>query len=296
MQTLSLSKKTFQSLPLLELPNSVYNTEGKIYEFSYKRQPKVLKTLYHLDGEIFANKLYTLEMLNTYKDYLPNNFYVPDYLISVSNTIVGFTSKKLLGTPLSVLLDNKKIDCQEKIFYLKQVGFLLEKLKNMRQYTPLEQFYLNDLHASNFVVDSLNREVGVVDLDSCKIAKNLPFSSRYLTSKSLVTEVPEKYIVAGNETLGEGYIVANEESDLFCYFMMILNYMYGGNVHRFSLPAFYDYLNYLDSLGVNKEFIESCYHLVVPHTNENPLPYLDSLTDEQIYRANHVVYERVRKK
>lgn len=296
MQTLSLSKKTFQSLPLLDIPNSVYNTEGKIYDFSYKRQQKVLKTLYHLDGAIFANKLYTLEMLNTYKNYLPDNFYIPDCLISVANELVGFTVPKIDGVSLSVLLADKKMDCKEKIYYLKQVGFILEKLKNIRTYTSLQEFYLNDLHASNFVVNAMNKEVGVVDLDSCKIASNYPFPSRFLTPNSLANLVPEKYIVASEETPGGGYIVANEESDLFCYTIMILNYLYGDNVHHLPLAEYYEYLNYLETLGISKDLIEASYYLVVPHHNENPLLYLDSLTDEQIYRANSKIYARVKAK
>lgn len=296
MQTLSLSKKAFHSLQLLDLPREVLNSEGKIYDFEYKRQAKVLKTLYHLEGPIFASKLYTIEMLNSSKQYLPNNFYIPDSLISVSNEVVGFTIPKFSGITLSTVLLDKSIDTKEKSFYLKQVGIMLEQLKNIRAYTPLKDFYLNDLYASNFMVNPNNRELAVVDLDSCKIASNFAFPARYLTEKSLASLVPGKYVINSDETLGAGYIVANEESDLYCYIIMILNYLYGGYVHKFTLTEYYEYLNYLESIGINKELIEIFYNLVVPHHNANPVNFIDSLTNEHVYRAKESVYSRLRKK
>lgn len=296
MQTLSLSKKAFRDLKPFDIPREVFNTEGNIYEFRYKRAEKILKALHHLEGHIFANKLYTIEMLNTFRQYLPENFYVPDYLVAVSNEIVGFTVPKASGINLKVILNDKSIETQEKVFYLKQVGFVLEQLKNIRKYTPLNHFYLNDLHESNFNVNVDNKQINVFDLDSCKIAANSSFPARFLTPMSLANLVPEKYNISDTvETSGGGYIVANEESDLYCYSIMILNYLYGSNVNNLELEEFYSYLNYLESLGIDKDLLDSFSYLVVPHHNENPLNYLDSLTSEQIYRANNSVYSRVKK-
>ena len=42
MQTLSLSKKAFRDLKLFDIPREVFNTEGNIYEFRYKRTEKIL--------------------------------------------------------------------------------------------------------------------------------------------------------------------------------------------------------------------------------------------------------------
>ena len=296
MQTLSLSKKAFHNLEPLDIPREVFNTEAKIFEFQYKRVTKILKALYHLEGDIFDNKLYTIEMLNTFKQYLPENFYIPDYLVSVSKDIVGFTIPKANGISLTTVLKDKNFSTQEQIFYLKKVGFILEQLKNIRKYTPLKNFYLNDLHESNFNVNIDNKEIAVFDLDSCKIADNSSFSSRFLTSSSLASLVPEKYVINTSETSGVGYIVANEDSDLYCYSMMILNYLYGLNVSNLNLEEFYDYLNYLDYLKVSKNLLDSFSNLVVPHHNENPMYYLDELTSEQIYRASNNIYSRVRAK
>jgi serine/threonine protein kinase len=294
MHTIEMSKKEFQNLELLQIPSNVLNTEGIIYEMKYKNCDKVLKSLYNLNGPIFANKLYTLEMLSTSKKYLPKSFYIPDSLISVANEIVGFTIPKYEGIALSVLLQNKDISTGEKIFYLKQVGAILEQLKNIRTYTPLKEFYLNDLHESNFLINPLNKEIAVIDLDSSKIFNNLPFASRYLTPLSLASYTPEKYIVNPIADFGS-YIVADEDTDLYCYSIMVLNYLYGSNVNNFSLEEFYEYLNYLRHVGVNKKLIDIFSDLVLPKHNTNPLYCLDSLTDEQVYRASSLIYKKVKK-
>jgi serine/threonine protein kinase len=233
-------------------------------------------------------------MLSHYKEFLPKNFYIPDSLISVSNEIVGFTIPKCEGITLSTLLQDKNIKVGEKIFYLKQIGGLLEQLKNIRKYTELKEFYINDLHEANFLVNPLNKEIGIIDLDSSKIFNNLPFPARYLTPVSLANNVPEKYIVNPIENFG-GYIVADEDTDLYCYSIMILNYLYGKNVNNFSLDNYYEYLNYLSYLGISQELVDTFAGLVVPKHNTNPLFSLESLTEEQVYRANSNIYTRKKK-
>jgi hypothetical protein len=234
-------------------------------------------------------------MLSCYKDYLPKTFYIPDYLISVRNRIVGFTIPKFNGFVLTDILNDKNVSIGEKKFYLKEVGGVLEQLKNIRTYTPLKDFYLNDLHESNFLVNPLNKELAVVDLDSSRIMGNMPSPSRFLTSSSIANLVPEKYVIS--EKCGFlDCMEASEDTDLFCFSIMILNYLYGGNVSSFSIENFYNYLTYLRDLGVNQELIDLFNNLIVNTENKNPTYYIDSLSEEQIRRANKTVYERVRKK
>lgn len=73
MKIISLSKKRFSELEELKLSREIFNTEAKIYDFDYRGNKKVLKTLFTLNGYVFANKLYTLEMLDSNKCYLPTN-------------------------------------------------------------------------------------------------------------------------------------------------------------------------------------------------------------------------------
>ena len=61
--------------------------------------------------------------------------------------------QKVNGVNLSLLLKNKKVSTETQIYYLKKVGEILNKLKYIRETTPLKDFYINDLHDFNFLAD-----------------------------------------------------------------------------------------------------------------------------------------------
>ena len=280
MNIITLSKKKFEKLVPVELAREIMNTEGEIFDFPYKRNQKILKRLYHDNGIIFANKLYTLEMLNS--NELPDYFCIPDNLVSVSNKIVGFTLPKKEGINMEILLKDKSLPLEEHIFYLKKVGEILQEMKSIRTYTSLTDFYLNDLHESNFIADTKNKIVSVVDLDSAKIGDNLVSASRYLTPYSLCCQCPHKYHIV-SDNYSRGYIISTEETDLYCYTMMILNYLRGSNVNSMSLEEFYNFLNYLDIIGMNKELIDIFNNLLTNVKNKNPYLLLDAINYKQLY-------------
>ena len=293
MKVITLSKKALEKLKQVELGHEITNTEGQMFDFEYRGQKKVIKSLFHQEGERFANKLYTLEMLDTNKGYLPHSFCIPDSLISASGHIIGFTIPRIEGINLVQVLRDKKIRPNEQIYYLKKIGSMLEQLHNIRKFTPLNNIFINDLHECNFIVNPNNRELYTIDLDSCKIGNNLTFPSRYLTPFSIISDVP-KYSI--DHTGGEGYLEPDENTDIYCYIMVILNYLFGRNVSSFPIEEFYNYLNYLESVGVDRELIEIFEKVLVAAPNENPVNYLDRLTDTEIYRAREIVYEQAKSK
>ena len=293
MKVISISRSKFRELKELILPREVIATEAKILDFKYKNQDKVLKALYFLEGSKFANKLYTIEMLDNYKEYLPTSFLIPDYLCAVNGNVIGFTIPKFNGINLSSILVDSKIDKKEQIYYLKKIGEILEQLENIRTYTDLKSIYINDLHDSNFLVDLNKKELKVIDLDSCKINGNDVFPSRYLTKNSILTN-SNKYRI--NKRPGLGYIVPDANSDLFCYNTVILNYLYKDKISIYGISEFYEYLNYLKDIGVNKDLVDTFSKIVNNCDNENPVYYLDSLTDEQIARASRKVFSKVKNK
>lgn len=117
MKIISLSQRKFKELTPLELPKEIFNTEAKMFNFKYKNGYKIFKKLHQQSGQAFANKLYTLEMLDVNKDYLPDYFFESDYLVSVGGTIEGFTVPYATGITLSILLNDKKSDPSISIFY-----------------------------------------------------------------------------------------------------------------------------------------------------------------------------------
>lgn len=309
MKSINISKKAFDKLEELQLPNEVLSSESKLYIYNFRGQQKLVKKLYKTNGEYFATKLYTVAMLDECKENLPDNFVIPDYTLSIGHENVGFTVPKVNGITLSSLLIDVKIDPQEQVDYLKQIGGTIRQLESIRKYTGLKSIFLNDINESNFVVTPNNRELYVIDLDSVKIESNKIFPARYLSKRGLLSNVPEKYI--RNEKawatqeedeydtkyrFAEGFYIPDANTDLYCYCIIILNYLYGGNINNMKLEEFYEYLNYLTYIGVNKELVECLRTIVNTRDNYNPADYLDSLTTENIVRAKQKIFNLNRKK
>ena len=299
MKVINLSKKKFSTLNLVEIGDGVRNTEAKLYFFDHRGRKMVFKNLHRLKGGIFANKLVTIEMLNDNKEYLPSNFVIPSFLGSVNGEVLGFAEDYIEGTNLQVYLNNIKIDCHDKIHHLKQIGNTLEQLKYIRRDTPLNNIYINDLHAGNFIVTPTN-ELKVIDLDSSKICDNKPFPSIYLSSDTII-KYSNKYKIydKGDSNNQEyeyrkelGHIEADENSDIYCYIITIMNYLFGNSVHKMTTNEFYDYLNYLELIGINKELIDCFEKILLNCDNENPVEYLSSLTTKNITMANKKVYTK----
>lgn len=321
MKNINISKKKFEGLKKIELPEEVISTEADFYKFNYLGKVKVFKSLHKTRGPIFANKLFTLEMLNEYEEILPHSFVLPESLVSVEKEIRGFTLPYIKGVNLEVYLADENITPKEKLIYIKKIGEILEQLEHIRKNSNLDCIYLNDLHASNFIVEPKSKDIRVVDLDSCRICDSKPFPARYLTPFSLLNRAPgeNKYDIYKKELISDeglpvfqlmsydeyesyycryanyrnqlGFVNSNQESDLYCYVVLFLNYLYGSNVGSFTLEKFYDYVCYLEKIGFDEELVKSIIKIVTSAPNDNIAKYLDSVTEEQVAKANQKVYK-----
>ena len=292
MQAISMSQNKYKQLTKMNLPKEVFNTEAIIYDFRYKGEEKVFKKLLNNMGVNLANKLYTLEMLDVNRKYLPENLCIPDYLTIVGGVVEGFTMPKIEGINFSTTLKNKNITIEEKIYYLKKIGELLHQLEQIRKYTPFNDFYLNDIHESNFIVNPYKKTITAVDLDSSRVCSKANFASRYLTPLALLNNVKDKYKIIEDNSSSLGYVEADSNTDLYCYIIMILNYLYGENINNLNLEDFYNYLTYLEKIGINKELIEIFKNIVSNKDNENPYDLLDTLTTQQVARSRKIVYKK----
>lgn len=280
MDVINYSRKKAETFENFEL--DIWNTEADMYIINYKNKNKVFKRLYHDEGPMFANKLYTLEMLNTYKECLTDSFVIPDYLVSVNKNIVGFTIPKVESENLKIYLDKRSNDYRSQLNYLKQIGIILSDMRNIRKYSSLNDFYLNDLHAANFIIEDGTNDLKVIDLDSCRIMGNKPFISKYLTPGSLC-RVSKKYKISND--IKFGYIIPDENTDIYCYIMTILEYLVGKSVNQYNIDNFYILLNNLNDFGFDKELLEIFENVILPRHNKNPYEYLDTITDEQVNKA-----------
>ena len=283
MNIINLSKKQYEKLEELSLPRDIMNTEGKILKLTYHRKNKVLKELYYQNGYIFANKLYTLEALDSNKSLLPKSFIIPDSLVSVHHSIIGFTTPMMPNINLATILKSKDLTYREQLYYLKKIGELLQELKTIRTYTNLKDIYINDLHEANFLCNPKTKEMHVIDLDSCKIGNNSAFAARYLTPFSLLNQAVGKYDIV-NDNNQPGYIKPDENTDLYCYNIIILNFLRGKNINNATIEEFYNYLNYMDMIGISKDLLQVFNKLLASTENENPYLMLDEIEPAQIHK------------
>ncbi|MEG1506248.1 MAG: hypothetical protein RR478_01995 [Bacilli bacterium] len=294
MQIVNISEEEFMNLEKYVLPKSIINREGVLYVLPRKEQ-MLLKRFFLTNGRPLNNKLYTLGELIENKDIIDiEELVMPDALASVGEKIIGYTMPLIDSINLSSALNTMSIDLPTKLEYLKQIGTILRKMAEVRNTTKVKDFYLNDLHENNFVIRRSDKKVFCVDLDSCSIGGNIPFGTKYLSKMYPISEVPTKYNGELLTSAG-GEIVPSENTDLYCYNIIILNFIFNGYVPHLKINEYYDYLEYLISIGANKELIDIFAKLYQLEDNENPDYLLDSIP-EFITKANSVSFARTRTK
>ena len=293
MQTISISHKRFKELEELQLSSLISNTEGKIYLIKDKNNwdtsYKVLKRFYDNESPLFGNKLLTLNILENSQIDL-DELVLPEKLVINNGRLVGYTMEYIEGTNLKEIFNNIKYDRLEMIKHLKEIGIILEKIRELNNYKKVNNFHLNDIHEANFILDK-NGHIKVIDIDSCKIGNNIPVCAKYLTPYSPIDELPDKYRKCSNTRIG--YIDPDMNSDLYCYTIMILNYLYKDNIQKLDIAEFYSYLNYLNSIGFPYELLDCFSNLYEYTDNINPMELLDMIPKD-MGRAHHKVYELVK--
>lgn len=237
----------------------------------------------------FSNKLATINSLVDYEGQIGiPEFVYPEKLLTVNREIVGFTMPYVPSTNLKEILSDSATPAEVKIKYLKDIGTILEKMEEVRKYAGLDDFYLNDLHEGNFIVDE-EGTLRVIVLDSCKIAGNMPFCSKYLSRMNpSISNLPGKYKLSNFRCSGD--IIPNKDTDLYCYIITVLNTIFGRETHRLSLETFYDYLEYLRKIGVSTELIDIISDIYSNKSNTNPKELLDGL-EPVFYKCHESVFK-----
>ncbi len=294
MKTITFSNYSFKKLEKMKLDSSIINTEAKLFiipeKLKWNTFPKVLKIFYNDEGNIFSNKLFTINSLIDKKDKIGiDELIFPEKIAIVGAKVCGYTMPYIENINLDLLLKNPNVSNNEKIKYLKQIGEILEKMKVVRKNTDIKDFYLNDINENNFIINLSTGKLNCIDLDSCKINNNKPFASRYLTPLSPIGELPKKYI-KNRDNKYPGFIVANENSDLFCYSIIVLNYLFQGKVKNLNIEQFYIYLNYLRKIGLPYKLIDKFDLLYQHRPNKNITEDLDYITQSVLEKSNAVAF------
>ena len=301
MQVVNLTKRQFAKLKPIELAKNILNNEADMYylygKMDWEKRKYVLKKLYHDEGEIFGNKLYTINALLDKKDEINmEELVMPEALGVVSQEIVGPIMPYVPSINLSYILASSDLEfsLKQKIAYLQEVGAILEKMHKVREYTSVKDFYLNDIHEGNFILNTKTNHINAVDLDSAKIGHNLPFASYYLGPFGLHTYSSKYQETDSDHFIGAFYEVS-ENTDIYCYIMIILKFLYQYDVVNMNTDEFYDYLEYMSDLGISKELIDIFSTILINKDNINPYEYLEELIP-YYNKLNRNTFVRVRSK
>lgn len=307
MQTLKLSQKQLDNLEEYSVPAGISNTEAKLYKLKigikkYDNQDLLLKKLYITQDRMVeddkyglyytstvSNKYHTISKLNDYQNILNmDELVIPRHQVDVRGEVVGFTVPEIKNAiPLQIINEQKTTTFEDKINYLKQIGLLLRKIESLNK-SDLK-FFIHDLHESNIVVDQ-EKKIHLVDLDSSSFTQEYGLPSKYLCiNKNIKNLSKYKY---NNFDLPYPSV----ENDLFCYNIMILNTLYGGEISKLPKEEFYQYLSYLVSIGYSYEFINCLAKIYNDASNVNPVDYLEELTSDKIGKAGKPVYEYCKNK
>lgn len=278
MKTITLTKKQYEKLKPYYIDDDVFNWEADFYvldhgKWQYSRGNYLLKRLHITKNESIANKLATVSLLSDKEQQIGiEELVIPKHLVSVEDEIVGFTVPKINNTyNLGSILNDSKVDTSKKIEYLKKLGKLIEKAHNI----SCLDFSFGDLHAYNFLIDKNNENLYAVDLDSSYINTNYPLPSYYLFNTKDIGLFPNKY--KSNE-IGINY--PDKNSDLLCYNFIILSMLSKENISKLRLEEYFDYVNYLESIGYGENIIKSFRNIYSNADNINPYMYLDEIPKE----------------
>ena len=226
--------------------------------------------------------------LNRYKNLMPSNFVIPEFLVLLDNKDLYMAIDYINGNNLGDVLKDKNINIRDKKIYLSYIGNTLEEMRHMRENPLLSDFCLGDLHEDNFIVS--NKKLYTIDLDDIKIDSISPIVS-YLQVGSLFSYLhTDKYIIEDYNPYFVKYKV-DYNTDMYCYIMVILNFLYGDNVNNMNINDFYCYLDYLYKIGIDSSLLECFNSISSSDDNINPMNYIDSLTSNQFYRAKKIVYK-----
>lgn len=281
MDIINMSSKQITSNITLDS----YNTSGYLKIVNYFNRKMVLKKIDPIRcDEVISKVLF----LNRYKNLMPSNFVIPEFLVLLDNKDLYMAIDYINGNNLGDVLKDKNINIRDKKIYLSYIGNTLEEMRHMRENPLLSDFCLGDLHEDNFIVS--NKKLYTIDLDDAKIDSISPIAS-YLQVGSLFSYLhTDKYIIEDYNPYFVKYKV-DYNTDMYCYIMVILNFLYGDNVNNMNINDFYCYLDYLYKIGIDSSLLECFNSISSSDDNINPMNYIDSLTSNQFYMAKKIVYK-----
>lgn len=225
----------------------------------------------------FDNKVNTINYLLDNKDIINIDELVLPIDIFYLNRDTGdivIKEKFINNINFRYVLNSNLYSFSEKIECFKQIGLILDKMKNIRNNTSIKDFYLCDLYTDNFILNTDTNRINVIDMDSCKINDNNNCSSYYLFENNVIDNV-KKYKKKELSWFTEYEI--NENTDILCYIIMLISFISGCDINKVDIKEFYNYMDYLVNVGLSNKLVSILGKIYSNDDNINPYLLLDEL-------------------
>ena len=266
----NLRMRQLRKLRELPLEPGVLNTEAYMLvlnrKYSSDKKERVFKYLDALeDKDIMSKKLYTITTLDTLDEYKEiEDLIIPDSIIYVDGNIAGFACPIIYNhRNLGIIINNPNVPLDIKLSYLKQMGDIIDKVQRVDNSD--NKFQFGDLNEFNFIIDK-NNQVKAIDLDSAYLGVGEPLSmAYYLLKNQYIKSIPEKY-----KSSKKGIVIPNNNTDLYCYNMILLNALSKEKLYRKDINTYYEYLDYIKHLSLPSDLLESFNNIYIPKDNINP--------------------------
>ena len=225
----------------------------------------------------FDNKLNTINFLIDNKNIINiEELVLPSGIayLDRNSGIIVIKEKFIDNINFRYVLTSNLYSFSEKIEYFKQIGLILDKMKNIRNNTSIKDFYLCDLYTDNFILNTGTNRINVIDMDSCKINGNNSCSSYYLFENNVIDSV-KKYKKKELSWFTEYEI--NENTDILCYIIMLISFISGCDINKVDIKEFYNYMDYLVNFGLSNQLVSILARIYSNDDNVNPYLLLDEL-------------------
>ena len=277
MKIINLRMHELRSFKVLELEEGIFNTEALMLvlpkKYNKEHQHMVFKYLDAQDDEkAMARKIYTINMLNGSDEYRNiKELVIPNYVVVVDGKITGFAMPLVENHQnLGYILNDTDDPLPKKLSYIEKLGSIIDKVQRVKGETFKMQF--GDLNEYNFIIDK-DDDLYAIDLDSAYLGQDEPPNmAYYLLKNQYIKDIKQKY-----KTTKAGIVIPTDNSDLYCYNMILLNTLAKERLFKMDIPTYYMYLNHLKDVGIDKELIDAFNKIYLPVKNVNPKDMISSI-------------------
>lgn len=284
MQEIPLKESDISKLKKYPLDN-IWSTESEILYYKKDKdwnKSTLIKKLFITEPKKVQRKIDTITSIHDseLKEY--KELVLPEEVITIGGVNSGFTISEVIdSTNLALLLKDRRIHDNTKIEILKKIGELIHRVESSKQ-----EFYFGDVQEFNFLVDK-SGEIYVIDLDSSAVNRKTPLETKYIITDKKTHKV-NKYKV---NKAKRSY--PSKDTDIFCYNTMVLNYLAGRRITNLDYDEYYEYIDYLKSIGIPKPMIDIYTNHYTDKDNELVSDYLDEIPS--VPRADYKVYQILKK-